>query len=237
METVLVVGSTGNIGVSAVKAALRSNRKVLAVVRNQDSANKLIKHVGSPEGITFAEADVLSDTGVKGVVDQVRAGRLPSFQHVYACVGGVYDKNPLKDITTDQLRYNMHVNFEANFFAYRDTITYLLEQNHPASTWTLCTGAQGDIAIFPMPAMTQGPLFSLATAACRENATTNVRFNEVYLAFRVEVDEVAARNGTTTTSEFASVYEEILARPEIRSSRIRLVRPEDMRDLKYERKF
>ena len=41
METVLVVGATGNIGVSAVTAALRSKINVLAIVRNQDSADKL----------------------------------------------------------------------------------------------------------------------------------------------------------------------------------------------------
>ncbi len=84
METVLVVGATGNIGVSAVTAALRSKRNVLAIVRNQNSADKLVKNIGSSEGITFAEADVLSDSGVKGVVDQVRAGKLPSFQHVFS---------------------------------------------------------------------------------------------------------------------------------------------------------
>ncbi|RYP60000.1 hypothetical protein DL771_010652 [Monosporascus sp. 5C6A] len=237
METVLVLGATGNIGVSAVKAALRSKRNVLAIVRNQDSANKLVKHIGSSEGITFVEADVLSDSGVRGVVDQVRAGKLPSFQHVYSCVGGQYAATPLKEITTDQFRNDLRANFVSNFFAYRDTIGYLLEQNHPASTWTICTGAQGDIATHPLPAMTQGALFSMATAACRENATTNVRFNEVYLALRVEVDEVAAQNATTSATEFASVYEEILARPEIRSSRVRVVGPGDLKDLKYERKF
>jgi NAD(P)-dependent dehydrogenase (short-subunit alcohol dehydrogenase family) len=85
METVLVIGSTGNIGASAVTAALRSKRKVLAIVRNQNSADKLVKHIGSSERITFVEADVLSDSGVQGVVDQIRAGKLPSFQHVYSC--------------------------------------------------------------------------------------------------------------------------------------------------------
>jgi NAD(P)-dependent dehydrogenase (short-subunit alcohol dehydrogenase family) len=85
METVLVVGATGNISVSAVTGALRAGRRVLAVVRNQESANKLVKYIGTSEGITFAVADVLSDTGVRGVVDQVRAGKLPAFQHVYSC--------------------------------------------------------------------------------------------------------------------------------------------------------
>lgn len=85
METVLVVGATGNIGIAAVQGALNSKRNVLAVVRNQNSADKLVKHIGSSEGITFVEANVLSDTGIQGVVSQVRAGKLPDFQHVYSC--------------------------------------------------------------------------------------------------------------------------------------------------------
>lgn len=85
METVLVVGSTGHIGVSAVMAALKSKRKVIAIVRNQESAQKLIRAIGSAEGITLAYADITSDTGVREVVQRVKAGELPEFQHVYAC--------------------------------------------------------------------------------------------------------------------------------------------------------
>jgi NAD(P)-dependent dehydrogenase (short-subunit alcohol dehydrogenase family) len=83
METVLVVGATGNIGVSAVKAVLDSGRRVLAVVRNQDSAKKLFQHVGTQEGISTVEADILSEHGIQGVVEEVENGRLPAFQHVY----------------------------------------------------------------------------------------------------------------------------------------------------------
>ena len=85
MERVLVVGATGNIGVAAIIAALRTKRNVLAIVRNQDSAEKLFKHVGTKDGITTVEADVISEDGVQSVVDQVQAGKLPSFQHVYSC--------------------------------------------------------------------------------------------------------------------------------------------------------
>ncbi|KAK8140246.1 hypothetical protein PG984_000312 [Apiospora sp. TS-2023a] len=236
METVLVVGATGNMGTSAVTAALRSKRQVLAVVRNQKSGEKLLKNLGTSEGVTLVEADVISDTGVKGVVDQVRAGKLPTFQHVFTCVGADFIPVSLKDITTAQLRDNMSRAFESNFFAYRDTIGYLLEQNQPA-TYTICTGAMGDLATWPLPAMTQGPLFSMATAASRENAKTNVRFNEIYLATRIEVDEDAKQYGVTTATEFASVYEAIMSRSEIRSSRVKIMAPEDIKDFKYERKF
>lgn len=70
---------------AAIHGALRTKRNVLAIVRNQDSAEKLFKHVGSKDGITTVEADVTSETGVQGVVDQVKAGKLPTFQHVYSC--------------------------------------------------------------------------------------------------------------------------------------------------------
>lgn len=83
METVLVVGATGNIGVAAVKAVLHSGRRVLAVVRNQDSAKKLFQHVGTQEGISTVEADILSEHGILGVVEKVENGSLPAFQHVY----------------------------------------------------------------------------------------------------------------------------------------------------------
>ncbi|KAL4941606.1 hypothetical protein BDV06DRAFT_194168 [Aspergillus oleicola] len=236
METVLVVGATGNIGVSAVKGALSSKRNVLAIVRSQASADKLIRHIGSSDGITTVKADVLSDTGVKSVVDQVRAGKLPAFQHVYSSVGGEYIKLAMKDIATERLRANMNSMFEAAFFAYRDTITYLLEQNRP-TTWTLCTGAQGDMGTFSLPAMAQGALFSFATAAARECAETSVRFNEVYLAFRVEVDEDAAKHGVTSASEFAPVYEAVLARPDISSARVLMNVVEDIEDIKFVSKF
>ena len=132
-QTVLIVGATGNIGVAAVKGALQAGRNVLAIVRNQNSADKLIKHVGNTEGITFVEADIGSDSGVKDVVTKVRQGKLPAFQHVYSSgmknilriiarsvakpflVGAEYVTDPLESITTDRLRYNFNISFEANF--------------------------------------------------------------------------------------------------------------------------
>src|SRR3954468_15282685 len=71
MENVLIIGATGNIGIAAVLGALRSKRNVLAVVRNQASAEKLFQHIGTRDGITTVEADIMSDGGVQAVVDQV----------------------------------------------------------------------------------------------------------------------------------------------------------------------
>lgn len=148
METVLIVGATGNIGVSAVKAVLQTGRHVLAAVRNQTSAEKLFHHVGTKDGITTVEADICSENGVQGIVDLVKAGKLPAFQHVYAAglfihfhgfgdedpsadikvAGGGYSATPLQDISTEDLRQIMTVNFESNFC----TSSYL-----PRLGWTI----------------------------------------------------------------------------------------------------
>jgi len=81
--------------------------------------------------------------------------------------------------------------------------------------------------------MPQGALFSMANAAAADTAESNVRFNEAYLAFRVEVDSSAEKSGATKASNFAVVYEEILARPDIKGCRVRAYGPEDCKDLKY----
>ena len=88
-ETVLVVGSSGNIGVSVIIGALRSNLDVLAVVRGKESEEKVLHNLTYDKSlpvdrITFTYADVLSDSGVQGVVDEVKAGKLPAFHHVYS---------------------------------------------------------------------------------------------------------------------------------------------------------
>ncbi|OJJ51441.1 hypothetical protein ASPZODRAFT_138535 [Penicilliopsis zonata CBS 506.65] len=116
------------------------------------------------------------------------------------------------------------------------TIAYLLEQNHSTSTWTLCTGVMGDFGMRAAPAFTQGALYSLANVACRDSEETNVRFNEIYIALRVEVDESAQRTGFFKASAFDNTFQEILTRPEIQSSRISVMEKRDMTELKFQEK-
>ena len=121
--------------------------------------------------------------------------------------------------------------------AYQATIPYLLEQKDPTSTWTLCTGASGDNGGRPAASMTQGALYSLANVACLDNADTNVRFNEVYLGLFVMAGAAADQFGVMKSSEFATVYEKILSRPDIKGCRVRVCQPEDLTDLKFSKKL
>ncbi|EEU43588.1 uncharacterized protein NECHADRAFT_82525 [Fusarium vanettenii 77-13-4] len=194
METVLVVGATGNIGVSAVKAALNTGRNVIAVTAPQDN----------------------TDSGIVGA----------------------FDLTPrITDISTEAFRKIMNVNLEANFFAYRATTPYLLKQKYRKSTWTLMTGAAGDSGWAGVTAISQGALFSLANIACRELAETNIRSNEVWLAFRVKHDKMAAKNGSIGSFALAPYYEQILSRPEISANRVRLAKPADISSFTWSKKF
>lgn len=76
----------------------------------------------------------------------------------------------------------------------------------------------------------------MANAACRDNESTNVRFNEVYLAMRVEVDSDAEKSGMNKASDFAVNYEQILAREDIRSCRVNVLERDDFKNLKFKSK-
>ncbi|CCF39577.1 hypothetical protein CH063_00034 [Colletotrichum higginsianum] len=235
-QTVLVIGATGNVGIAAILGALRAGLNVLAVVRNQDSAKKIKEHVSEGhDKITVVEADVISDQGVQGVVDKVRAGALPAFQHVFSSVGGGYTEKTMLEATVAELREFMTHNFESNYSAYHATIPYLLEQKDTPCTWTTCTGSQGDKGDRALPAISQGAMFSMAYSAIKGLADTNVRFNEIYLDQRVEVDVVAEEHGTMKSSIFGRVYANILAKTDVKGCRVRVESESDVDNLRAQK--
>ncbi|KAL7961888.1 hypothetical protein V8C34DRAFT_311743 [Trichoderma compactum] len=242
METVLVVGASGNIGVSVIIAALRSGCRALAIVRNNAAEQKIIQHVGTKDRMTFRSK----------VVDRVKAGELPDFQHVYSAggykkqlfstssIGKLDTTHPTQNLKMSAFRDIMSINLEGDFLAYRATIPYLIDQGYPNATWTLVTGSLGDLGFAGVTAISQGALFSLASVAFLENLKTNVRFNEVHLGYRVDYDSVVEEEGADNRmkfSEFAHVYEAILANQNSRGCRITVSGPEDVHQLKYKRKL
>ena len=165
--------------------------------------------------------------------------------------------SPVQNLDMAAFRQVMKTNLEANFrksslslvssqdpnyckVAYRATIPYLIEQSNPDSTWTLVTGGAGEFGVAGVTAISQGALFSLANVASLENAKTNIRFNEVYLCYRVDFDSVAEEKGAAgriKASDFARVYEGILANKNIDASRVSVYGPQDIDDLKYKKKL
>jgi hypothetical protein len=122
-------------------------------------------------------------------------------------------------------------------------VPYLLEQNSPKATWTLMVGGAGDNGWAGVTAISQGALFSMANVACLENEKTNIRFNEVYLAMRIDYDSVVDEKGSggdwhrTKASDFAKVQEGIWANEEIRACRVSVLSPADIDTLNYKKKL
>jgi hypothetical protein len=85
--------------------------------------------------------------------------------------------------------------------------------------------------------MSQGALYSLANVACLNNADTNVRFNEIYLGLFVMAGPAAEQFGVLESSEFATTYEKILARPDIRGCRVMVCQREDLTELRFRKKL
>ena len=78
----------------------------------------------------------------------------------------------------------------------------------------------------------------MANVASLENKKTNVRFNEVYLNFRVDYDSVAKeKGGVTSSSDFGRHYEELLRRTDVDACRVNLLEPKDAVELRFEKKL
>ncbi|GAO18698.1 hypothetical protein UVI_02053040 [Ustilaginoidea virens] len=254
METVLVVGASGNIGISTILAARNTGRNVMAVVRNAAAQDKIVRHVGSRDGITFVQADVTQADGLKRVLEQVKTGRLPDFQHVYAAgecrvtaamacgltrdaIVGTLNCEKVSTMDIETFHQVMRLSCEANIYAYNATFQYLIEQGKPNSTWTIITGGLGDLGIGGAVSIAQGALFAFAGVGAYECMRTNVRFNEVYLALQVAVDDVAVKNKLVKASRFAQVYERILDRKDLKSARVYVENERDIDHLRFEKKL
>lgn len=82
--------------------------------------------------------------------------------------------------------------------------------------------------------MTQGALYSMANVARVNNKETNIRFNEVYLGLFVVADAALAEQwGALKASEFATVYEQILKKEDVKGRRVVVCRKEDLAALNF----
>jgi NAD(P)-dependent dehydrogenase (short-subunit alcohol dehydrogenase family) len=115
-ETVLIIGASGNIGVSAIVAAIRTGRNVIAVVRNQAAADKMFQHAGTQKGITAVFADPTKEGAVAGIVERVRKGELPAFHHVFVSVGRWGpDVSVANTLTVKEFREAINIALESSF--------------------------------------------------------------------------------------------------------------------------
>ncbi|KAM3547884.1 hypothetical protein MY1884_009402 [Beauveria asiatica] len=193
------------MGVSAITGALKTGRKVLAVVRSEAAKETTLQQVGTSEGIVFTYADPTRENDLTEEFDNI-----------------------------------FTVDFKADFFAYRATMPYLIENGGPGASFTLLTGGLADLGIGGINSITAGARASLAAVATFENLKTNVRFNEIHLNYTIEHESTIQEKGlihASKTSDFAQVYREVLARPAIRGCRISVHGPEDIDVLRIENKL
>ncbi|KAI5359671.1 putative NmrA-like domain, NAD(P)-binding domain superfamily [Septoria linicola] len=238
-EAVLVLGGSGHIGAAAIFAALNVGHRVLVPVRNRNSAAKLRRNLGARagEGVEVLEADITTDLGLQSIIERVDAGQLPQFQHVFASVGGDYTPLPLVEQTEEYFKAQMQISVGVNVAAFRVFVPWLNAKVGADSSFTVCTEAQGELGLYPINAIHQGALFSFSTAAAIESKDMPVRFNEVSLAFRVEVDADAAAHGVTRASDFALVYETVLKDTSMKGGRVSVRELDDIKDIKWARKY
>ncbi|KAK1985437.1 hypothetical protein LZ30DRAFT_779036 [Colletotrichum cereale] len=130
--------------------------------------------------------------------------------HVF-CSRGRYTERTLLKATTAELREFVTHNFKSNFSPKAIRGTKPCRPSHRRT------------------------MFSMAYSAIKGLADTNVRFNEIHLAQRVEVDVVAEQHGNMKSSVFGRVYANILADTDVEGCRVRVESESDVDGLRAQK--
>ena len=112
MKTVLITGASSGFGFKMVQDYLAAGWKVLATVRNVEKRTEFFLRELNlyPDRLTLLELDVTKESEIKDIVDYLKNSENNKLDVLVNNAGfGTYGS--IEDITIEQIRYQMEVNF------------------------------------------------------------------------------------------------------------------------------
>lgn len=127
-KTVLIIGGTSGIGLSAAKACLREGAGVAVTGRNPEKIETARAILGSE--VLVASSDARSAEDASNVVARTveRFGRLDALYHVAGGSGRPFGDGPLHEITDEGWARTIELNLHSVFYSNRAAVLQFLEQ-------------------------------------------------------------------------------------------------------------
>src|SRR5690348_14169247 len=127
-KSVVIVGGTTGMGLSAAKACAREGAKLTVVGRDAQTTEAAARELGS--GVVSLTGDA-TDPGVAEEAVKVavgRFGRLDGLYHVAGGSGRSRGDGPLHELTDEGLAYTLDVNLKSVFYSNRAAVRRFLLQ-------------------------------------------------------------------------------------------------------------
>jgi NAD(P)-dependent dehydrogenase (short-subunit alcohol dehydrogenase family) len=182
-KSIVIVGGTTGLGLSAARACAAAGAGVVIVGRNLDKAWTAAREVGPNAHVTCGDASDPA-TAVAAVEQAVKEfGRLDGLYHVAGGSGRRYGDGPLHELTDAGWEYTLRLNQNSVFYSNRAAVQQLLKQGTGGSILNM-----GSVLGFsPSPkhfathayASAKAAIIGLTKSAASYYAPSNVRFNVV----------------------------------------------------------
>ncbi len=181
--TIVVVGGTSGIGLSAALACGREGARLVVVGRDDASAEEARRQLADV-GVVLV-GDATDPATAVGAMDEAvrRHGRVDGVFHVAGGSGRRFGDGPLDEVTDEGWRYTIDVNLSSLFHTNRAAAQYFLRAGHGGAVLNMASV----LAFSPSPrhfathayAAAKAGIIGLTTACAAYYATRDIRFNAV----------------------------------------------------------
>lgn len=198
-STVVVLGSTGNVGWGAARALLRRGARVIAVTRSPAQALALPAELGAPERVQAVVGDLGTSEGARALAEELAARG--GFHHVFASMGPWWQGGPIVEQPGEAYREVMRANLDCHVYAAQALLPPI--RGRAGASYTIVTGQGGHMTIpgTGLLVVAVSGVFGLSRMLRAEHAADPVRVNELLIRARVER---AHRDGVVAADEFGA---------------------------------
>lgn len=180
-KSIVVVGGTTGLGLSAAREFVRQGARVVVVGRNPASADAAETELGI-HGMAYV-GDAADPTTAESAIDIAvdEHGRFDGLYHVAGGSGRKFGDGPLHEITDDGWQATLDLNLTSLFYSNRAAVQRFLKNNTRGTILNMGSvlGWSPSSAFFSTHAYatTKAAIIGLTKASASYYAARNIRFN------------------------------------------------------------
>lgn len=182
-KSILIIGGTSGIGLSAAKACVREGARVVITGRNRDKIERARSEL--KQSVTVYESDAQFSQSVAEVVRQTVSlnGRLDALYHVAGGSGRSKGDGPLHEITDEGWDKTLSLNLNSVFYSNRAAIQQFLVQKDGGCILNMASvlGFSPSPRFFPTHsyATAKAGIIGFSKSIASYYASNNIRINVI----------------------------------------------------------